>query len=115
VNFWATWCKPCVEELPDFKTVQKELKSQPVVFLYVSLDFKSQLNSRVLPFLKKQPLNEALLLSSGNPDAWINRISPEWSGAIPATMFWKRGEKVHFHEGSFTQKELRQEVLNGLK
>lgn len=115
VNFWATWCKPCVEELPDFKSVQREMNTQPVVFLFVSLDFKSQLNSRVLPFLKKQPLKEAWLLSSGNPDAWINRISPEWSGAIPATLFWRRSERVRFHEGSLSSSELRQAVLDGLK
>lgn len=111
VNFWATWCKPCVEELPDFQAVQSEMKGKPVVFLYVSLDFKSQLNSRVLPFLKKQPLQEVLLLSSGNPDAWINRVSEEWSGAIPATLFWKQGRKKHFHEGSYTREALRLEVM----
>lgn len=111
VNFWATWCKPCVEELPDFQAVQSEMKGKPVVFLYVTLDFKSQINSRVLPFLKKQPLHEVLLLSSGNPDAWINRISPEWSGAIPATLFWKQGRNKHFHEGSYSREALRLAVM----
>lgn len=111
VNFWATWCKPCVEELPDFQAVQAELKDMPVVFLYVSLDFKSQLSSRLLPFLKKQPLKEVLLLSSGNPDAWINRISSDWSGAIPATIFWKKGRNKHFHEGSYSREALRMEVM----
>ena len=56
VNFWATWCAPCIKELPHFEKLNAEFKSEKLAVLLVSVDFKSQLNSSVIPFVKKKKL-----------------------------------------------------------
>src|SRR5215216_2909137 len=53
VNFWATWCKPCVAELPDFEKINQEYKGQKVKVLFMSMDFKEDMKKRVIPFIKK--------------------------------------------------------------
>lgn len=87
VNFWATWCAPCIEELPYFERFSIVNKQEPVKVLLVSLDFKSKLESGVKPFVKKMNLqNEVYLLNEKNQQAYIDRIDKNWSGAIPATL-----------------------------
>ena len=110
INWWATWCKPCVEELPHFAELAREMSGKPVKVLLVSMDFSNQLESRLLPFLERQALPmECIALESANASHWIDQISPDWSGAIPATLIY-RGEQRAFYEQSFTLDELRTEV-----
>ena len=52
INFWATWCKPCIEELPCFEELRERYIGQNVLVILVSLDFKSQLEKKFIPFLK---------------------------------------------------------------
>ena len=87
INFWATWCAPCIEELPYFERFSTVKKQEPVKVLLVSLDFKSRLESAVKPFVKKMNLqNEVYLLNEKNQQTYIDRIDKNWSGAIPATL-----------------------------
>lgn len=106
VNFWATWCKPCVAEMPYFETAGTKYAPQKVKLLFVSLDAPRD-TVRVSTFLNdKQILNEAALLSAGNPNVWIDKVTPEWGGSIPATVMYKKGKIVFFKEGEFTLEEL---------
>ena len=106
VNFWATWCKPCVAELPYFETAAEQFKTHKVKVLLVSLDFirdKQKLDKFVVDRTIKC---EVVLLNAGNPNVWIDKIEPEWGGAIPATLLYRKGEKLFFREGEFEQTEL---------
>ncbi|QOG01372.1 TlpA disulfide reductase family protein [Flavobacterium sp. MDT1-60] len=106
VNFWATWCAPCIKELPHFEKLQADYKSEKVKVLLVSVDFKSKLSSAVLPFVKRKNLkNEVFLLNESSPQEYIDRIDPSWSGSIPATLFIK-GDKRKFVESEFTYEQL---------
>lgn len=106
VNFWATWCAPCIKELPHFEKLGQEYKSEKLTVLLVSVDFKSKLTSAVVPFAKKKKLqNEVFLLNESNPQEYIDRIDPSWSGSIPATLFIKN-EKRFFSETEFTYEQL---------
>lgn len=106
INFWATWCKPCVEELPDFLKTASELKSTKVKFIFVSLDFPSKKESRLIPYVKSKKINEqVILLNDPNTNSWINEVNANWSGAIPATLIYK-GNNQTFTEGSLTYGEL---------
>ena len=109
VNFWATWCAPCVKELPYFEAVNQEYKDKNVKVLLVSLDFNlKKLNS----FLVKNELkSEKVLLDDPDQNAWISKVSKEWSGAIPATVIYKKGKRK-FYEHSFTKAELESELRN---
>lgn len=87
VNFWATWCKPCVGELHEFDSITAVYKDQKVKVLLVSLDFKESMKKQVIPFLKKKSLlSEVLLLDEVNGNYFIPKIDESWSGAIPATL-----------------------------
>lgn len=108
VNFWATWCGPCVKELPYFEKLGVDHQGEAFKVLLVSLDFVSQLESKVIPFVQKKELkNEVLLMDEDKPNKWIPRVSEEWTGALPATLFVNTQKKTrHFHEGSFKDGEL---------
>jgi len=109
-NFWATWCKPCIAELPYFEQIGEQYAKQKVKVTLISLDFTDMLDDRVIPFIKKRQLKSALLLlDGGNPNEWIDKISPEWSGAIPATLIIAKGKR-HFYEQEFTFEELENTI-----
>ena len=110
VNFWATWCKPCVEELPAFEKLNEEYKDKNVELLLVSLDFPNQIESELLPFIKEHQLKpEVVVLDDPDQDKWINGISTEWSGAIPATIIYKNDKRA-FYEQSFNYDLLNKEL-----
>lgn len=88
VNFWATWCKPCIQELPAFDSLYAATKNTKVKVILVSLDFKEDLDAKVNPFLQKNSIKaECVLLDEVNGNDFVNKIANSWSGAIPATLF----------------------------
>jgi thiol-disulfide isomerase/thioredoxin len=106
VNFWATWCDPCVKELPYFQSTYKKFSSNKVKMVFVSLNSVREAD-KVQQFATDKSLQpEVLLLNGGNPNNWIDKIDSSWSGAIPATVMYKHGKKVYFHEGDFTEQTL---------
>jgi len=110
INFWATWCKPCIEELPYFEELNKNYEDSNVTVVLVSLDFPKHIEKQVIPFIKKNNLqSKVLLLDDPDANTWIPKVSEEWTGAIPATIIIK-GEKQQFYEKSFTYTELETEL-----
>lgn len=106
INFWATWCGPCVEELPSFNQLAREHASEGLKVIFVSLDFNE---APLVNFLETHEFEgEVIFLSNGlrDPD-WIEEMDPAWSGAIPATLAINyETEARAFHEGSLTYKAL---------
>jgi thiol-disulfide isomerase/thioredoxin len=114
VNFWATWCKPCIEELPYFENVNKKYKSRNVEVILVSLDFPKKKESNLIPYVEKKNIQSRVLhLDDTNEQFWINDIAESWSGAIPATLIYNK-DKRQFYEQSFTEEELENEILTFL-
>lgn len=107
VNFWATWCAPCVAELPYFEQLQKTYHAKPLKVLLVSLDAVKN-HAGVVSFAEKHQLsNEVVLLNEKSQQQYIDRVSTEWSGAIPATLFVNTGNNVRlFKEQEFDYEEL---------
>ena len=111
VNFWATWCKPCVEELPYCDSLANQYKNQNVKFILVSQDAKSR-TLQVAQFMQKNNYSsEFFILSAGNPNVWIDKIEPNWSGTIPATILYKNGNKIDFHEGDFPNQKTLEDFI----
>lgn len=87
VNFWATWCAPCVKELPSFEQVRLANANKKVKVLLVSLDYASQLDKKVRPFVKQRGLkSEVVLLNETDPNAWLDKVDAKWSGSLPFTL-----------------------------
>ncbi|WP_299012735.1 TlpA family protein disulfide reductase [uncultured Polaribacter sp.] len=115
VNFWATWCAPCVKELPYFERIRKTYKASNVQVLLVSLDFANQVEKRLLPFIAKKKLQaKVVLLDDVNEDVWIKAIDKNWSGALPATLIYNKSKRK-FYEQSFDYKTLENELKTFLK
>lgn len=110
VNFWATWCKPCVAELPYFELINSRYPNKEVEVILVSLDLPNQVETKLIPFVKKQRIQSKIVLLD-DPDAniWIPKVNENWSGSIPATIIYK-GNTSNFYERSFTYDELEREL-----
>jgi len=106
INFWATWCRPCVKELPNFELLNENYKTQKVKIILVSLDFEKDYKKMLVPFVKKKALkSEVLLLNDPNSNEWIDKVSSSWSGAIPATLVYRKNTR-DFYEQSFNYEQL---------
>lgn len=115
VNFWATWCAPCVKELPYFEGINAKYKEDGVEVLLVSLDFPKDYDSKLTPFIEKHQLQSKLVaFDDTDQNRWVPAINKDWSGALPATIIYK-GDKRHFYEKSFTKEELETELKQFLK
>ena len=108
INFWATWCGPCVQELPGFEKLNLQYKDKKFKMLLVSLDFKKDLNKLEKFRAAKKLSSEVVLLDETKYNEWIDKINPAWGGAIPATLFIKNSTNyMLFHEKSLTFEELQ--------
>ena len=108
LNFWATWCAPCVEEIPIFVKVQKRLKNVKVIG--VSMD-ESNEDQKIEQFLQKHPANYRIALWTGNDlENMVNSIDPKWNGPIPATFIFKNGKRVYSKVGQITESELTRNI-----
>jgi len=111
-NFWATWCGPCVKELPYFEAVAKRYQNEKFKMILVSLDMKKQIESKLIPFLNKHRIvSEVVLLVDGKAHKWIDKVDPSWSGAIPITLVVSGGES-HFYEREFHSEQELLDIIN---
>lgn len=112
VNFWATWCKPCVEELPYFEAINDKYVDKQVEVVLVSLDFPSRAEELLLSFVEKRNIkSDVLLLDDPKQNTWIPKVDPEWSGALPATLIFNKKKRA-FYEKSFNFNQLEAELLS---
>ena len=109
VNFWATWCAPCVKELPYFEKIQEKYIRDVEVIL-ISLDFPSQYENKLIPFLEKRQLkSKVIVLDDVDMNSWIPKVDSNWDGAIPVTLIYN-SKNHQFYPQSFTYDELAIEV-----
>ena len=87
INFWATFCKPCNEEIPYFQTIVDKYKNQKVKLLLVSLDIKDEYPNQIAAFAKKNNyINQIVWLNETNADYFCPKVDKAWMGGIPSTL-----------------------------
>lgn len=107
VNFWATWCAPCVKELPYFESLHRENAPHQEIIL-VSLDFADKID-RVKTFVTRKKMEApVVLLDEIDYNSWIDKVDPSWQGAIPATLILN----TRTGQRKFIAKELEEGQLN---
>ncbi len=110
INFWATWCSPCVKEIDFFEEVHSSFQDSKVKVILVSLDFPNQVERRLIPFLEDKEITaQVMLMTDLDYNSWIERVDKSWSGAIPATLIFNRERRV-FLEQELTRDELFENV-----
>ena len=115
INFWATWCAPCVKELPHFEKANKDFKDKNVEVILLSLDFPSQIETKLIPYLKRNKIkSKVILLDDSKMNTWVPRVYEQWDGGIPATLI-VNASNYNFHPKSFKKEDLFTEINKVLK
>lgn len=110
INFWATWCGPCIKELPYFDEIHR--KNKNVSILLVSMDYDLDPNpEKVKRFIaRKKILSHVVILTEENPSGWIDKIDKNWSGALPATIIIGATGKRKLIQGELKKDELEKYI-----
>jgi thiol-disulfide isomerase/thioredoxin len=110
INFWATFCVPCVKEIPAFQSAIE--KNKDVELLLVSLDLPSYYPQKISSFAKEKNFNASIAwLNETNADYFCPKIDKKWSGAIPSSLFVNNKTKFRlFFEREMTGKEVDQVI-----
>lgn len=110
INFWATWCGPCVKELPYFEEISKTYNQKEVEVILVSLDFPQHYQSKLKPFIEKHNIKSRVIaLNDPDSNSWIPKVDDNWTGSIPATLIINNST-YKFYEQTFTKKGLLHEL-----
>lgn len=112
INVWATWCGPCVNEFPEFITMNRMYRKRDFEFISISADELPKQN-KALEFLKKQESSVTNYIFAGdNKYDLIDAIDPKWQGALPYTLLVEPGGKiVYAKEGAIDPFELKKAIV----
>lgn len=104
VNFWATWCEPCVEEIPILIRIQQKFKGVEVIG--ISMDEPGN-EAAVKSFIAKHKIPYRIVLRQGQDfEKMVDAMDPNWIGALPATFIFKNGKRVYSKVGLLNEEEL---------
>lgn len=95
VNFWATWCLPCREEMPELVKLENRMNGKPFQLVVISTDEPEQAQDAFKFVESNRVPAPSYIKQTGNNDKFINAFDPEWTGAVPALFLYDRtGKRV---------------------
>ena len=111
LNFWATWCGPCRKELPEFQKIHEDYSNKKIKVLLVSLDFLTAVSTSLPDYLINNHITApVVVLNEPDANSWIDRVDPSWSGSLPATLIYRKNQRLFF------DKELTyQDIINSFQ
>jgi peroxiredoxin len=112
VNVWATWCGPCVTEIPELVTINRMYRGRDFEVVTISADAPEKQEAALEVLRKNQVSTRNLIFDKGDPYALIDLVDPEWRGALPHTILIAPGGKViHRTEGAFDPLRLKKAIV----
>ena len=115
INVWATWCGPCVAELPELVTMNRVYRGRPFEFVTLSIDEPDKKAQAMALLKQKHVAGTNYLFNSDDKDALANALDKEWQGPIPYTLLVAPGGKVIYrHNGAVDPLELKQAIVGYL-
>ena len=112
LNFWATWCRPCIQELPYFEKAHQTFDEAEVKVYLIAIEDELE---KVQAFIQKKGITaEVWLLDEKDPNAWIPQIYDKWGGDIPVTIFLHQDEML-FHQGIYPEEKLLAQIRSYLR
>lgn len=109
INFWAMWCVPCVEELPYL--IEYVKKNPDTDLLLVSQDFAEGIETKLKPFITKMNIqSKVVLLDDPDANTWIDKVNPNWSGAIPYTIIFDEKNRQYYERSFESLADLENEI-----
>jgi thiol-disulfide isomerase/thioredoxin len=94
INFWATWCIPCVQELPNFEKITDSFKNAPVKVVLVSLDMKNNVAQSLPSFIQRKGIHSCVVYLHPDGSAWIDAVDKSWDGSLPVTVICSRQKRL---------------------
>ena len=112
VNFWATFCVPCLEEIPYFQEVAQQHKEQNISIVFVSLDMKQAYPAKVNEMAGKLKLTYPVVwLNETNADYFCPKVDTSWTGGMPSSLFVNNATGYHkFFEQPLSKQELEKQI-----
>jgi len=112
VNFWATFCGPCVKEIPDFQLIVSKYKDRGVELLLVSLDLPESYPSKISSFASEKKFTSPIVwLNETNADYFCPKIDKNWSGGIPSSLFINNQKHYrHFFERELNSVQVEENI-----
>jgi peroxiredoxin len=116
VDFWATWCSPCVEEFTKLQTMHRMYGHRPFELVTISINYPDE-QASVLAALKKQhATSRNLILGSTDIYELMAAFDPEWNAAVPYTMLIRPdGTIAYKRQGPINPLELRRLIIANLQ
>jgi peroxiredoxin len=112
INVWATWCGPCVTELPEFVTMNRMYRNREFEFITLSADVPDKKDKALATLQRLQVSSKNYLVNSTDKYRLIETIDPKWQGALPYTLLVEPGGKVAYrHQGSIDPAEMKKKIV----
>ncbi len=110
VNFWATWCSPCIKELPAFEQIKQASFKKPVKVVLISTDEGKKSTKAVEAFVSRHHLTGEIYQVNESPNIYLRRIDKKWTGSLPATLVVSATGKRQFYNKPLDYKMLLAEI-----